>query len=90
VNVFDRSDPPFPDGYESLPKDRVWNVHVKGKSLLDYPEHQDWPVILNALERDGFAGHLELETYIFGEQQVQASHDSMKEIMRLLAARKAS
>jgi hypothetical protein len=28
--------------------------HVKGKSLLDYPEHQDWPAILTALERDGF------------------------------------
>jgi L-ribulose-5-phosphate 3-epimerase len=75
---------PYPDGYDSLPKDRNWNVHVKGKSLLDYPEHQDWPAILNALERDGFAGRLELETHIFGDQQVAASHDSMKEIMWLL------
>jgi hypothetical protein len=31
---------------------------------------------------------LELETHIFGDQQVQASHASMKEIMRLLTARK--
>ncbi len=77
---------PFPDGYESLPKDRIWNVHVKGKSLLNYPEHLDWPAILRALERDGFSGRLELETHIFGEQQVAASHDSMKEIMRLLNA----
>jgi len=76
---------PYPDGYDSLPKDRNWNVHVKGKSLLDYPEHQDWPAILNALERDGFAGRLELETHIFGDQQVAASHASMKEIMRLLS-----
>jgi len=76
---------PYPDGYDSLPKDRNWNVHVKGKSLLDYPEHQDWPAILNALERDSFAGRLELETHIFGDQQVAASHASMKEIMRLLA-----
>jgi L-ribulose-5-phosphate 3-epimerase len=90
LNGLPLGEKPFPDGYESLPKDRVWNVHVKGKSLLDYPEHQDWPAILTALERDGFAGRLELETHIFGEQQVQASHDSMKEIMRLLAARKAS
>ena len=76
---------PYPDGYESLPKDRNWNVHVKGKSLLDYPEHQDWPAILSALERDGFTGRLELETHIFGDQQVAASHASMKEIMRLLS-----
>jgi sugar phosphate isomerase/epimerase len=90
LNGLPLGEKPFPDGYESLPKDRVWNVHVKGKSLLDYPEHQDWPAILNALERDHFAGHLELETHIFGEQQVQASHDSMKEIMRLLAARQST
>jgi L-ribulose-5-phosphate 3-epimerase len=78
---------PFPDGYESLPKDRIWNVHAKGKSLLDYPEHQDWPGIFAALERDGFTGRLELETHIFGDGQVAASHASMKEIMRLLSAR---
>lgn len=80
---------PYPDGYESLPKDRVWSVHVKGKSLLDYPEHQDWPAIFSALERDGFQGKLELETHIFGEQQVAASHASMKEIVRMLDARKS-
>lgn len=78
---------PFPDGYEAVRHDRVWNVHVKGKSLLDYPEHQDWPAILDALERDGFGGRLELETHIFGEGQVAASQASMKEIMRLLSTR---
>jgi sugar phosphate isomerase/epimerase len=75
---------PFPDGYDTLPKNRVWNVHSKGKSLLDYPEHQDWPAILSALERDNFRGRLELETHIFGEGQVAASHASMKELLRLL------
>ena len=77
---------PYPDGFNAIPKDRMWNVHVKGKSLLDYPEHQDWPAILNALNHDGFTGRLELETHIFGDQQVAASHASMKEIMRLLSA----
>lgn len=85
LNGLELGEKPYPDGYESLPKDRNWNVHVKGKSLLDYPEHQDWPAILSALERDGFTGRLELETHIFGDQQVAASHASMKEIMRLLS-----
>lgn len=80
---------PYPDGYEALPKDRVWNVHVKGKSLLDYPEHQDWPAILSALERDHFSGRLELETHIFGAQQVPSSHASMREIMRLVGGTKS-
>ncbi len=78
---------PFPDGYDTLPKDRVWNVHVKGKSLLDYPDHLDWPPIFRALERDRFGGWLELETHIFGEPQVAASHASMKEMLRLLNSR---
>jgi sugar phosphate isomerase/epimerase len=77
----------FPDGYDTLPKDRIWNVHAKGKSLLDYPDHLDWPGILDALERDGFTGRMELETHIFGEGQVVASHASMTEIMRLLKSR---
>jgi L-ribulose-5-phosphate 3-epimerase len=80
---------PFPDGYNAVQKDRIWNVHVKGKSLLDYPEHQDWPALLTALERDGFTGRLELETHIFGNEQVAASHASMKELMRLLKAQKS-
>jgi sugar phosphate isomerase/epimerase len=62
---------------------------MKGKSLLDYPEHLDWPAILDALDRDGFTGKLELETHIFGEGQVAASHASLKEITRILAARQA-
>jgi L-ribulose-5-phosphate 3-epimerase len=86
LNALPLGEKPYPDGYESVPKDRVWNVHVKGKSLLDYPEHQDWPAILNALDRDGFPGSLELETHIFGEQQIAASQASMKEILRLLEA----
>jgi len=90
LNGLPLGEKPFPDGYQTLPKDRIWNVHAKGKSLLDYPEHQDWPAILSALEHDGFSGRLELETHIFGEQQVAASHASMKEIMRLLAAQKSS
>ncbi len=90
LNALPLGEKPYPDGYESLPKDRVWNVHVKGKSLLDYPEHLDWTAILSALERDGFQGSLELETHIFGEQQVAASHASMKEIIRLLEAKNSA
>jgi len=87
LNAVPLGEKSYPDGYESLPKDRIWNVHVKGKSLLDYPDHLDWPTILSALERDGFPGSLELETHIFGEQQIAASHASMKELIRLLDAR---
>ncbi len=89
LNGLGLGEKPFPDGYQSLHNDRVWSVHMKGKSLLNYPEHLDWPAIFSALEQDGFQGHLELETHIFGEQQVAASHASMEEILRLLSERAA-
>jgi len=90
LNGLPLGEKPYPDGYDALHNDRVWSVHIKGKSLLDYPEHQDWLAIFSALERDGYQGRLELETHIFGEQQVAASHASMKEILRLLGARQDS
>lgn len=74
---------PYPDGYELLDKPRIHNIQAKGKTLLDYPDHLDYLPILRALERDGYAGEIGLETHIFGETQIQASHASMKELVRL-------
>jgi len=75
---------PFPEGYQVLPKDRILNVQIKGKTVLDYPEKLDWIKIFHTLQADGYDGKIGLETHIFGEGQIQASHDSMKEIMRML------
>src|SRR6185295_17087357 len=36
---------PFPDGYDVLPKKRIGNVQIKGKTVLDYPEKLDWKKI---------------------------------------------
>ena len=77
---------PFPDGYNLLPKDRIGNVHIKGRSVLDYPERQNWRLIFDTMAKDGYTGNFGLETHIFGEGQIQASHDSMKEILRILAS----
>lgn len=75
---------PYPDGYDVLPRHRIQNVHLKGKTVLDYPEHLDWGAIFVQLQKDGYTARLELETHIFGEGQVAASHASMREIMRIL------
>ena len=82
INSLGLGEKPFPDGYDVLPKDRILNVQIKGKAVLDYPERMEWPPIFRALERDGYQGQLGLETHIFGEGQVAASHASMKEILR--------
>ncbi len=76
---------PMPDGYNLLPKKRLGNVQIKGKSLLPgYARLLDWKGIFETLAADGYRGKFGLETHIFGEGQIQASHDSMKEILRLL------
>jgi sugar phosphate isomerase/epimerase len=75
---------PYPDGYRRIPMDRLGNVQIKGKTVLDYPEHLDWKAMFEEFDRDGYQGVFGLETHIFGEGQVQASHDSMKEILRIL------
>jgi sugar phosphate isomerase/epimerase len=75
---------PYPDGYDVLPKHRILNVQIKGKTVLDYAEHMDWGAIFVQLEKDGYKGQLGLETHIFGEGQVASSHASMTEIMRIV------
>jgi sugar phosphate isomerase/epimerase len=75
---------PFPDGYRLLPKKRIGNVQIKGRSILDGPQKLDWPAIFRALEKDGYRGHVGLETHIFGPEQVQKSHESMREILRIV------
>jgi len=85
TNGMGEKEVPFPDGYNLLPKDRIGNVHIKGRTVLDYPERQNWRLIFDTMTRDGYTGNFGLETHIFGDGQIQASHDSMKEILRILA-----
>jgi sugar phosphate isomerase/epimerase len=74
----------YPDGYEILPTKRIWNVQIKGKSILPGPELLDWAAIFHRLEKDGYQGQVGLETHIFGDIQVQKSHESMTEILRIV------
>jgi sugar phosphate isomerase/epimerase len=81
----------FPHGYALLPKKKVWNVQVKGKSILkEFPaDYLDWAAIFTALERDGYAGQVGLECHIFGEEQVRRSHQCMQEMIRLAEQRQS-
>ena len=76
---------PYAQGYNLLPKNRVWNVQIKGKSILDTPQHLDWPTIIRALEQDGYGGELGLETHYFDGTNIEKSHLSMAEILKLVA-----
>ena len=74
----------FPEGYSLLPKKRIWNVQVKGRTVLDYKDKMDWAAMFKALEKDGYQGQIGLETHIFGAEQVQRSHESMVAMLKLV------
>jgi L-ribulose-5-phosphate 3-epimerase len=73
----------FPDGYATLPKKRIWNVQVKGHSLLD-ERKLDWRSIFAALEKDGYSGRVGLETHYFDGTVIEKAHLSMQEIRRIV------
>lgn len=81
----------FPHGYALLPKKKIWNVQVKGKSILkEFPaDYLDWAAIYSALEKDGYSGQIGLECHIFGEEQIRRSHQCMEEMIRIAERRQS-
>lgn len=75
---------PFPDGYNLLPKERIGNVQIKGRSVLAGPQRLDWAAIFQTMARDGYQGHFGLETHIFGPELFQKSKECMAEILRIV------
>lgn len=76
---------PFPDGYEMLPKKRILNVQVKGRGIMPSSDQRlDWKAIIQALQRDNYKGKIGLETHIFDGTLIEASHVSIKELLRIV------
>ena len=75
----------YPEGYSLLPKKRIMNVQVKGKGVMPQSsEKEDWKAILQALGKDGYKGKIGLEPHVFDGTMIAASHDSVREIMRII------
>ena len=74
---------PFP-GYSMLPKDRIWNIQFKGKSMLEAAQRLPWPEIIRALEQDGYTAQLGLETHYFDGTNLEKSHLSMEAMLRIV------
>ena len=75
----------YPDGYKLLPQKRLLNIQVKAKGVMPAsPEKEDWKAIMTALDHDGYAGKLALETHIFDGTLIAAAHASMEEILRIV------
>ena len=82
-NAINSGEVQFPDGYAMLPKKRIWNVQLKGHSLLT-ERKLDWRTIFNALEKDGYKGKAGLETHYFDGTVIEKAHLSMQEIRRIV------
>jgi sugar phosphate isomerase/epimerase len=84
-NALPLKEVPWPDGYSVLPKNRMLNAQFKGKGLLDdSPEKLNWKAILEAMQKDGYTGHIGLETHIFDGTLIEKAHESMKNIMHMV------
>jgi sugar phosphate isomerase/epimerase len=65
---------PYPDGYTSLPADRIVHVHAKDCEVRDHKPIWgplgkmaiDWKGQIEALRRDGYSGWISLETHWTG------------------------
>lgn len=85
VNEMNRKGQPFPEGYSLLPKDRLHNVQMKARALVIGPDYLDWAAIFRALEADGYAGKVGLETHVFDGTLIEKSHLCMAKLKELLA-----
>jgi sugar phosphate isomerase/epimerase len=85
-NAHSAKEVPFPDGYKKLPIDRMMNCQVKARDLLpDYPnDNLPWKDIMAALQKDGYKGHIGLETHIFDGTLIPKANLAMKEILRMV------
>src|SRR5574340_366565 len=84
-NTLGTKETPFPDGYNLLPKKRILNVQVKGKGVMPASTQKlDWKSIIQALERDNYTGQIGLETHIFDGTLIEASHISIKELLKIV------
>ena len=85
-NAHSAKEIPFPDGYRKLPIDRMMNSQVKARDLLpDFPaDNLPWHDIMEAMQEDGYKGHIGLETHIFDGTLIPKANLSMKEILRIV------
>jgi len=85
-NALPLKETPFPNGYDLLPKKRIWNVQAKGKGLLDEQQRLDWAAIIHALEKDNYQGEVGLETHYFDGTNMEKAQLSMQELVRIVGA----
>ena len=87
---------PFPDGYDSLPANRIGHVHAKDCVVKDHKPVWgavgemgiDWRGQIDALRRDGYRGWISLETHWTGpnNDKFEASTICGRNLQQLVAS----
>jgi hypothetical protein len=76
---------PALDGYALLPKKRILNVRVPAASLaIGKPESIGWKNLLMALDKDGYAGRITLETGMTGKAGIDFARDSLDQLVHIV------
>ena len=76
----------YPEGYNALPRERMLNIQIKGRGIMPPTPHEDWKAIITALNNDGYAHKIGLETHLFDGTLITAAHKSMDEILKIVAS----
>ncbi len=76
---------PYPEGYNKLPKDRIWNVHIKAEGLFGPKHPLPWDAIIPAMLKDGYSGKFSLETHRGHDaRNVAASRQCIEKLLQIL------
>jgi len=73
------------EGYALLPKRRILNVRAPARSLTPgNAESANWKAILQALDKDGYAGKIALETGVADGTGIAAARDSLDQLVHIV------
>jgi len=95
-NAYDAGETPYPKGYESLDKARIWHMHLKDAAPGAKPGESVWMPIgggkidfvgqFRALVKDRYEGTMSLETHYLNaaKNKEQSSQESMEGLLKVI------
>jgi sugar phosphate isomerase/epimerase len=95
-NAYDAGETPFPNGYGTLDKTRMWHMHLKDAAPGAKPGESQWMPIgsgkidyvgqFRALIKNGYEGTMSLETHYLNaaKNKEQSSRESMDGLLKVI------
>jgi len=73
----------WPGGYAVLPKARMLNAQIKAEGLSGGPGQINWRAVMEAMQKDGFAGEISLATETF-DGTFEKTSDSLHDVFHIV------